>query len=166
MLPTLRDATEADFPEILALNAKVSQFTSPLAMDRLTSMHSVASYRKVACIDGDIVGFLIAMRAGDAYENPNFKWFTARHDLFVYVDRVVVSEACAGMKLGSLFYRDLFGYAQANDLALVACEYYIKPPNERSRHFHNKFGFEQVGVRVIEGTGNEVSMQVAIVAAG
>jgi uncharacterized protein len=157
----IRNATEADFSAILKLNGAVSQFTSLLAIERLTSMFELSSYHKVICLNGEVAGFLIAMRTGDVYVNPNFEWFSSRYESFLYVDRIVVSADCAGMKLGSLFYEDLFAFAREAKLPYVTCEYYIDPPNDRSKHFHDKFGFTQVGVRTVGDTDNEVSMQIA-----
>jgi predicted GNAT superfamily acetyltransferase len=101
------------------------------------------------------------MRNDAPYVNDNFSWFAARYSAFVYVDRIVVSASFGRNKLGSLLYTDLFAYARANRLPLVTCEYNIIPPNEPSRRFHDKFGFEEVGTQWVSNGAKRVSLQAA-----
>jgi hypothetical protein len=158
---TIRDATASDFPAICALNLAEVEHTSPMDLARLNTLSRLSCYHKVACLEGHVFAFLLAMRSGVAYENDNFNWFESKYADFVYVDRIVVSTAARGLRLGSLLYEDLFHYASANAIPLVTCEYNIFPPNEPSRLFHDKFGFKQQGTQWLANHTKHVSLQAA-----
>lgn len=157
----IRDATPDDFAAICALNAAEVQHTSPMDRERLAALHALACFHKVGCVDGRVVAFLLAMRAGAAYENDNFGWFAARYADFLYVDRIVVSAEARGTRLGSRLYEDLFAYARAHGIPCVTCEYNLVPPNEPSRRFHDRFGFTEQGTQWLAGGSKQVSLQVA-----
>ena len=159
----LRDAQPTDFDAILALNAREVTRTSPLDAARLAHLHDIASYHKVAVVDGAVAGFLLAMRSGAPYANDNFRWFAARYPRFLYVDRIVVSDAFSGQGIGSALYDDLLATSRIAADAHVVCEYNIEPPNPASAKFHMKHGFEEVGVLAHPDTGKRVSMQARTV---
>jgi predicted GNAT superfamily acetyltransferase len=157
----IRDATRDDYEVILALNLADVAHTSPMDSARLSALDGLSCYHRVACIDGQVAGFLLAMRSGTPYENDNFGWFTRKYASFVYVDRVVVSIAARGRRLGSLLYEDLFSWARQNGIPLVTCEYNVVPPNEPSRLFHEKFGFREQGTQWLANRTKQVSLQTA-----
>lgn len=160
-LVTLRNAEPSDFDAIVRLNAAEVQHTSAMGRARLHELDDLACYHKVACVDGTVAAFLLAMRHDAAYANDNFGWFAARLPAFVYVDRIVVSADFARHRLGSLLYTDLFEFARANGLPHVTCEYNIVPANEPSRRFHDKFGFKELGTQWIANGSKQVSLQAA-----
>jgi predicted GNAT superfamily acetyltransferase len=159
----LRPAVSSDFETICALNLAEVQHTSAMNLIQLTELHALSCYHKVACLDGVVSAFLLAMCNGAAYDNDNFAWFAQRYARFIYVDRIVVSSAARGMRLGSLLYQDIFEHARGDAIPLITCEYNIVPPNEPSRIFHNKFGFEQRGTQWVAGGTKQVSLQVAVI---
>ena len=157
----IRNAVADDYQAICALNLAVVQHTSPMDMERLSTLGNLASCFKVACADGNVSAFLIAIPSGAAYENANFSWFARKYARFLYVDRVVVSSGLQGRRLGSLLYEELFRHAQENAIPLVTCEYNIVPPNEPSRLFHDTFGFTEQGTQWIANGTKRVSLQAA-----
>jgi predicted GNAT superfamily acetyltransferase len=157
----IRDAIPSDFEIICALNLAEVQHTSAMDMAQLAELSVLSCYHRVACHDGVVAAFLLAMCNGSPYKNENFAWFTRKYPRFVYVDRVVVSAAARGRRLGSLLYEDVFHYARSNGIPLVTCEYNIVPPNEPSRLFHDKFGFEEQGTQWVASGAKRVSLQVA-----
>lgn len=158
----LRDAQQADFDAILALNAGEVDKTSPMDAERLAHLHDIAGHRRVAVVDGAVAGFVLAMRSGAAYHNDNFRWFSARYPRFLYVDRIVVSSVFSGRGIGSALYDDLLDAARRNADAHVVCEYNIEPPNPASAKFHRKYGFAEVGMLAHPDTGKRVSMQARL----
>ena len=64
----LRDVSKDDFAAIVDLNAVEERQTSAMDWQRLGELHALASYHKVAVIDGQAVGFLLAMRETAPYE--------------------------------------------------------------------------------------------------
>jgi len=155
----LRDATEADFPAILALNTASVRFTSPLDDVRLRALHAQAAYHRVFESDGATVGFLLALREGADYASPNSRWFAQRYDELLYGDRIVVGDAWQGRGLGAVLYEDLFVFAQSSGVAQVTCEFDLKPSNPASARFHARFGFKEVGTQWLAGGKKQVSLQ-------
>lgn len=156
----LRDATEADFNAIVALNQAEEQHTSPMGVGRLRALHGLAWRHVVADVDGQVAAFLLVMRDGAAYPNANFDWFAARYTQFAYVDRIVVGADWQGLKLGSRLYEWLIDAAREAGITRIACEYDVVPANEPSRRFHDRFRFREVGREWIDGRRKQVSMQV------
>lgn len=128
---------------------------------RLRELHGLSCHHKVALLDGVAAGFLLAMRHDSPYRNDNFEWFARRYPRFIYVDRIVVSSAARGRRVGSLLYEDLFHHARAGGIPLIACEYNLVPPNEPSRSFHDRFGFKEQGTQWLANGAKRVSLQVA-----
>jgi predicted GNAT superfamily acetyltransferase len=157
----IRPAVPTDFETICALNLAEVQHTSAVDITRLAELNAISCYHRVACLDGIVSAFLIAMCSGSPYKNDNFEWFAKKYARFIYVDRVVVSPGSRGLRLGSLLYADIFSYARSNAIPLVTCEYNLVPPNEASRLFHDKFGFKEQGTQWVANGTKRVSLQVA-----
>lgn len=165
MTVSLRDATPADHPAILALNLESEALMSPLDAARLAALDRESAYHRVACDGERIVAFLLAFSEGAAYDSPNYRWFAERYARFVYVDRIAVAASHRGRRLGRLLYDDLFGFARERGFAQVTCEFYIAPFNEASSRFHARYGFAEVGTQWVADGAKQVSLQVAPVAA-
>jgi len=158
---TLRTATPEDFSAIVALNDVEVKQTSPMDVERLRELAAMASYHKVAVVDGRIAAFLLAMCEGALYQNDNYGWFAARFPRFLYVDRIVVSAEFTGYGIGSRLYDDLFDYVRSQGIPAVTCEYNLQPPNPASQRFHDKFGFKELGTQWVADHTKLVSLQVA-----
>ncbi len=159
--PSIRDATAADHGAILALNLESEALVSPMDASRLRALDAQAAYHRVADIGGEVAAFLLAFREGAEYDSPNYRWFAERYPRFLYVDRIIVSSAWQGRKLGNALYEDLFAFARAHDVPLLTCEFYTVPFNEGSSRFHAKFGFREVGRQWVADGKKEVSLQIA-----
>jgi uncharacterized protein len=109
---SIRDAIAADFGEILRLNAASEHVLSPLTRERLELLHRQAACHRVVEAPAGLAAFLLAFREGSAYDSPNYRWFAARYDRFLYVDRIVVADAHRGHGLGRRLYTDLFRFAR------------------------------------------------------
>ncbi|MCP1727801.1 putative GNAT superfamily acetyltransferase [Natronospira proteinivora] len=152
-------AEPRDFPAILRMNREWEHFLSPLDETRLSWLHEMAAYHRVIRHHDQAVAFLLAFAPNCAYDSSNYRWFDRRYDDFVYIDRVVVSDAVQGQGAGRLLYQDLMDWARAKGWHRVCCEFDLEPPNERSRHFHESFGFEQQAVQSDPNTGKKVGLQ-------
>lgn len=157
----LRDATEADFPRILQLNLEWEHFLSPLDDARLRHLHRQAAYHRVACVGDDIAAFLLALREGADYDSANYQWFAARYPAFLYIDRIAATARHQRQGAASALYADIFQFAAATAAPFVACEYDTEPANDKSRLFHARFGFAEVGQQ--RAGGKAVSLQTAAV---
>jgi hypothetical protein len=162
----IRAAQPADFDAVLALNEASVAFLSPLSPERLADLHAQAALHRVIEDHGQVIAFLLAFREGAGYDSPNYRWFAARYPAFLYVDRVVVSDAARGRGVGALLYRELFEFAVASAVELVTCEFDLDPPNPVSQRFHASFGFQEVGRQWLDSGRKQVSLQAAFVHKG
>jgi predicted GNAT superfamily acetyltransferase len=140
---TLGDLSSQHVSAILALNNEHVLETSLLDEAGVEDLLGLAFYARG--IDQGKKAFLLALDQNAAYANPNFRWFKARYESFVYIDRVIVSADERGRGLASMLYRDLFLKSIAANQLRVVCEVNINPPNPTSQAFHIALGFEVVG---------------------
>lgn len=89
--------------------------------------------------------FLVALAGRAPTVAPNYRWFAARLDDFVYVDRVVVAQSARQRGLGRLLYCDLMEAAARAGYRRVCCEVNLDPPNPASDAFHAALGFAEIG---------------------
>lgn len=155
----LRTATTADFPHLLCLNEESERYLSPLTAVRLGLLFGEAAYCRVVVRDGEIVAFLLAFREGCTYDSVNYRWFVEHYERFLYIDRVVVSNAFQGKGIGKTLYDDIFAFARQTGAQRLTCEFDIDPPNEASRRFHQRYGFTEVGTQAVAGGKKMVSLQ-------
>jgi predicted GNAT superfamily acetyltransferase len=156
-----RPIARSDFPEVLRLNAESVHFLSPLDGGGLANLQQQSPFHRVLESEGQVVAFLIALEQGADYGSPNYRWFAARYEYFLYVDRVVVSSSFQGRGAGALLYRQLFEYAAEHDMPMVCCEFDVAPPNPGSAAFHARFGFAEVARQTIANGAKVVSLQIA-----
>ena len=160
----IRPSEPRDFPEILALNAEWVEATSPLDEAALACLHAQAAYHRVVELDGRVVGFLLAIGPGQLYQSPNYTWFAARHDEFLYIDRVVVAGAHQRRGVGAALYDDAAAFAAAGGFQRLVCEVNIEPPNPGSDAFHAGRGFVEVGTQWVADGTKRVSLRELVVA--
>lgn len=157
----IRDATPSDYPAILALNLASEHLLAPLGLEHLAHLHAMADRLRVVELDGTVVAFLLVLREGAAYDSPNYRYFAARRDKFLYVDRIVVGDGHRGGRWGSALYEELLDAARAGGVPSVTCEIDAEPPNEASRRFHARFGFQEIGRQWVAEGRKQVSLQEA-----
>ncbi|RPI32651.1 MAG: GNAT family N-acetyltransferase [Actinomycetota bacterium] len=162
----MRPAEAGDFAAIRALNDAWVQYTSPLDEAGLVHLHAQAAYHRVAEIDGCIVGFLLAVGPGQGYESPNYRWFAARWDDFLYIDRVVVAGDHQGTGVGGALYDEVSAWAAQRGFGRLVCEVNVEPPNPVSDAFHTRRGFVEVGTQWVAGGTKRVSLRELTLDAG
>ncbi len=141
---------------MLALNQIHQVETSSLDARALDQMLGAAFYADAAGEGTD--GFIITFDQDGDYDSPNFLWFKARYDRFVYVDRIIVADHARGQGLARTFYTNLFERARGAGHIRVVCEINVEPPNPGSMAFHIALGFGELAqVRI--GNGKIVSYQ-------
>jgi predicted GNAT superfamily acetyltransferase len=138
---------------LLDLNNAHAVELSYLGADRLAELIGRAF---LALTLGEGGALLIAFDQTIDYKSPNFLWFRARFDRFVYVDRVVVSPAARGRGYGRRLYEALFRRAEAAGHDRIVCEINSDPPNTTSDVFHEGLGFGEVGAGVIDAGAEAV----------
>jgi hypothetical protein len=136
-----------DVGTMLPLNDAHAQETSSLDDARFTALLDMAFYARG--IDRGATAFLIALDHKAPYQSPNFIWFKAARESFVYIDRIIVSSSARGQGIARLLYVDLFAAVRRAGHDRVVCEVNIDPPNLVSEAFHARMGFEGVGEATI-----------------
>ncbi len=115
-----------------------------LSLERVAWFAEQAECFRVAELDLQVAGFLICLAPEAPYDSPNFQWLNARYRDFLYIDRVAVSSKFQRRGIGGALYRDASAAASAR-FRLLAAEVNLRPRNEESLLFHQRFGFEPVG---------------------
>lgn len=141
----LVDLGPSDVDELLRMNRAAVPAVGDVDAHRMTALLGWASLAiGVRDGDGSLVGFVICLVAGSDYDSPNYRFFDARYDDFVYVDRVVVAESARSTGLGTRLYDEVV--ARSPRARLMTAEVNLVPPNPGSMRFHERRGFLQVGV--------------------
>jgi predicted GNAT superfamily acetyltransferase len=139
----LREITRADWPQLLALNHASVRELSELDEQRLESLLSW-SHRSVGVeSEGALVAFALAIAPGTPYDSGNYRWFGARFERFLYLDRIVVSDAMRRRGIGGQLYDAM--EATAATFERMVCEVNVLPPNDASLAFHASRGYVEVG---------------------
>jgi uncharacterized protein len=155
----IRDVGEHDLDSVLALNNSAGQTILPLDAERVRFFMREADYFRVAEVDGQMAGFLIALRPGSPYLSSNYRWFCEHCADFLYIDRIVVAGSRRGAGLGRVFYADVTSYAEVR-VPILACEVFLEPRNDAALLFHGTYGFREVGQHQMEEAGRQVSLLV------
>lgn len=150
---TIRPLAEEDRAWVLALNAAHEVETGPLDAAALAAHLARAAHAAVAEPEA---GFLLAFAPGAGLASPNFRWFAARMERFLYIDRIVVAAAARGRGLATALYADAAAAARRLGMAALAAEVNLDPPNPASLAFHEKAGFVPVGEARLEDHGKTV----------
>ena len=127
---------------LLALNNAHATELSWLEPARLQALVGQAV---LALAIGEAAALLLALDQTAEYDSPNYQWFRAQFERFVYVDRVVVAEATRGRGHARRLYESVIAYAARTGHERVLCEVNADPPNPGSDAFHAALGFVPVG---------------------
>ena len=156
--------SDDDADELAALNDAASPavpITAPADLARLVELADLALGLER---DGRLVGFVIAMAPGAAYDSENYRYFEARGIDHLYVDRIVIAESERGAGLGPMLYEQVFEAARRAGRREVTCEVNLDPPNPGSLAFHERLGFVHVGTQSTKAGTVTVALLTADVA--
>jgi predicted GNAT superfamily acetyltransferase len=153
----LRPYTEADAAAVLELNQSHLDGVGPLDLERQAWLVSLTDACLVVEDDGAVVGFVMTLAPGTAYDSANYAWFGERYDTFGYLDRVVVADSHQRRGLGRMLYDAVEDLARPR--GRMALEVYAEPPNVASLAFHAARGYVEVG-RLPQSNGKVAAMLV------
>jgi uncharacterized protein len=138
----LRELTRCDWPAALELNHGSVQELSELDEQRLQWLVSLAHTALAVDREGELAGFALAIAPGTSYDSENYRWFGARFERFLYLDRIVV---CAGLRRQGIATRlyDAMETA-AGPFERMVCEVNVEPPNPASLAFHGARGYAEL----------------------
>jgi predicted GNAT superfamily acetyltransferase len=149
-----------DLDEILSHNNAAVPAVNELRRSDLDWFLDCAhSFLVLDAPDGSIAGFMIGLTGpGLDYDSLNYRWFSARYDAFLYVDRIVVAEQGRGLGAGTRLYDEFARRGRADDHVVMLAEVNIRPRNEVSLAFHEARGFGSVGEQDTDGGAKRVTM--------
>ncbi len=131
---------------VAELNDREVPRVSHLGPDGLRALLPVCDLGVVATDGaGAVAGFVLAIAPGAPYESVNYRWFDARGDDFLYVDRVVVAATHRRRRVATKLYDAVVARARATARDRVTCEVNIRPTNDASLAMHRDRGFVEVG---------------------
>ena len=142
-MPDLRPLRDTDVTDVLTLNDANVVKLAPMDEARLHELRRLADRFDVLDVDGAFAGFVITFAPGTAYDSENYRWFSARHADFYYLDRIVLHEHFRRRGLGGFVYDEIERIAapyQRLDL-----EVNLVPRNDASLAFHAGRGYVEVG---------------------
>ena len=144
-MPLLRPVTDADTPEVLALNERNVEALAPMDEARFAQLRGWSDRFDVLESDGELAGFVITFAPGTPYDSDNYRWFTERHGGrgFYYLDRIVLHERFRRQGLGGFVYDALEAVAARH--GRMALEVNVVPRNDASLAFHERRGYVEVG---------------------
>ena len=157
---TIRDFTKQDLAIVHAANEANLPHVNSLNLEQFTEVTNKTAYFKVATLDENIVGFLMAMIPKADYASDNYQWFSHQYDDFMYVDRIITVDHARGHGVGSALYKDIENYCNGHDISRICCEVNLRPANKVSIEFHEKRGYRQVNMQETEGGKKSVSLRV------
>ncbi|MDX2025472.1 GNAT family N-acetyltransferase [Microcella sp.] len=155
----------ADAPSLVDLNDSAYPAVPITSVDAMRSLLEFSDCAVAIKRDGQLVGFVVTLGDGAAYESENYQFFCSRGVSSRYVDRIVIAESERGNGLGAALYALVFSVARAEGRAEVTCEVNLDPPNPASLAFHERLGFASVGTQATKGGTVTVSLLAAPVSA-
>ncbi|HTU79628.1 MAG TPA: GNAT family N-acetyltransferase [Solirubrobacteraceae bacterium] len=153
----LRELTRADWPAALALNAASAAQLSELDEPRLAWLCSLAHRCVAVECGGKLAAFALAIAPGTAYDSENYRWFGARFERFLYLDRIAVAAQLRRRGIATRVYDAM--EAAAAPLARMVCEVNVRPANRASLAFHRSRGYVERG-RLRHGERKQVALMV------
>lgn len=155
----IRTITEADIDQIVELNQANLPAVGPTDRAQVERfVEQTHSFLVAATPTDQVGGFLVGLPPGTDYASLNYAWFSARYDNFIYVDRIVVGDAGQGQGTGQLLYDTFAAAGRDSGAAVMLAEVNVKPRNDQSLRFHERYGFVSVGEQDTDGGDKRVTM--------
>lgn len=142
----IRPYAAADLAALHAINVAGAPGVGPVSQAALAAIIAQGHCLVCATQTEAVCGFLLTLGPDADYASPNYQWFDARYEDFVYVDRIAVAPAVQGKGLGTSLYEQAFT-AYAGQALLIGCEVNTAPPNPGSLRFHTRLGFSKIGAK-------------------
>ncbi|MCI4666241.1 MAG: GNAT family N-acetyltransferase [Neomegalonema sp.] len=145
----IRPYAPADLPAVHAINEQSTPGVGALSVEALRALIGTPEAACLIAADEAVLGFILMLRPGAAYDSPNYRWFAERLARgegrpHFYCDRIAIAAAARGRRVGEALYQAAIAAAPATT-EVIACEVNSLPPNPGSMRFHARLGFVEVG---------------------
>ncbi len=157
----IRNARKDDLEHLLELNQSNLPHVGSITQREMEHLHRQAIHFPVAEFNGQTAGFFIAFDPEADYASLNFIWFkNAIPLLCISIASSSLPRPAAKVLPAPCTGRDLEHFAGGSQIPLMACEYNLRPKNDISRQFHQRYGFSEVGTQETENGRRTVSLQI------
>ena len=78
---------------ILSLNQDSIPAVSSSNLEMMNHFLVISDYFKVCKVNGEPIGFLIALLPKKDYPSEHYQWFNDKYDSFIYVDRIIFNKS-------------------------------------------------------------------------
>ena len=147
----VRPLVAVDAASLQPLNDAAAPAVPTTQVRELEALIALSSLALGVDLEGELVGFVLALAPGADYESENYRFFESRGVDHLYVDRIVIAESQRGRGLGALLYDAVFDTAREQGRTEVTCEVNLDPPNPGSMAFHRRRGFRELGSQATKG---------------
>ena len=141
----LHELQNNDIPSIWLINQEGLPGTGKISEKEIADLLSISELALGAYEENELVGFVLCLPPKTRYGSLNYAWFNKRYEEFLYVDRIAVSENHRNCKIGTKLYKEVISHAEQNNYP-IAAEVSLKPPNPDSLRFHERNGFNEIGI--------------------
>ena len=141
----IKPLRKTDVDSIWKINEDGLPGTGKVSRDEIDALLEFSSLSVGAYYGEELAGFVICLPPKTDYASLNYAWFNQRYSEFLYVDRIAVGIQYQNQKIGTRLYDYVKRNAVENGIPVTA-EVNIQPPNPGSMRFHERHGFQQVGV--------------------
>mgnify|MGYP001791366009 CR=1 FL=1 len=144
----IRSYRSEDFPRLFEANEASVPGVGAETEESLAKWIAMSTCLVATDETDQALGFSTVMELGrEAYDSPNMRWFETyaakTGKSVIYVDRIALSPAARGQRLGETLYQAAFEHFKTRDE--IGCEVNTLPPNPGSHRFHKRLGFQAVG---------------------
>ncbi len=141
----LRPLTPEDIPRMVDINEQGLPGTGKVTESEMADLLDLSELALGYDEHNVLNGFVLCLLPKTSYGSLNYAWFNQRYEEFLYVDRIAVAENVRSHGIGTHLYNKVIDHAEQLDVPVTA-EVSLLPPNPGSMRFHNRHGFEKVGV--------------------
>lgn len=141
----LRPLTPEDIPRMVDINEQGLPGTGKVTESEMADLLDLSELALGYDEHNVLNGFVLCLLPKTSYGSLNYAWFNQRYEEFLYVDRIAVAENVRSHGIGTHLYNKVIDHAEQLDIPVTA-EVSLLPPNPGSMRFHNRHGFEKVGV--------------------
>jgi predicted GNAT superfamily acetyltransferase len=145
---TVRPLRHDDATDLLRLNAAAAPAVFRLDCPELSRLMGISSLHLAAAqSDATLAGYVLAFSREQPYDGEEFLVLRSSvAEAFVYVDQIAIEERARGTGIGTMLYQELAARARGLGAAALCCEVNTSPPNPGSLAFHQRMGFNRIGV--------------------
>ncbi len=145
-MSTIRELAPTDLEAIHRINQDNVPEVGSVDRERLEFLVAHSVMARVADGGGVVAGFCLVLPLGVPYDSVNYRWFSDRYDDVWYLDRVAVDAGFRRRGVGTALYDDVERHIRDRpEIAALALEVNVDPPNEPSLRFHRRRGYVDVG---------------------